>query len=133
MTRCYRKIRLLLLAFMATQIVLFVPVSSSWAKDLDTFDRFRSYPYLDRAYRAAAHENWADVEKLMAHLLSLVPENTEARHLIIQAQINQDHFADALDSAQKLPDNAEKTKSFRMCALNGLKHHHPPKATSAPG
>ncbi|RCK45626.1 hypothetical protein TH25_17900 [Thalassospira profundimaris] len=113
---------------MATQIVLFVPVSSSWAKDLDTFDRFRSYPYLDRAYRAAAHENWADVEKLMAHLLSLVPENTEARHLIIQAQINQDHFADALDSAQKLPDNAEKNKILQDVRLKWIETSPPPES-----
>lgn len=52
------------------------------AEPLTEFEQFRSYPYMDRSYREAKKGNWGEVEKLMRHLLSKVPNNDEALSLI---------------------------------------------------
>ena len=48
--------------------------ASVQAEPLTDFEQFRSYPYMDRGYREAKNGNWKEVERLMRHLLSKVPE-----------------------------------------------------------
>ncbi|AUG55403.1 NfrA family protein [Thalassospira marina] len=128
MTRPHRAIGLSLLALLATGVIPLAPVAPAHADSLDKFADFRSYPYLDRAYREARRENWAEVEKLMTHLLSLVPENTEARRLIVQAQTNQGHFDQALESANALPDGTQKRETLQELRIKWIETSTPTEA-----
>ncbi|MDF3935742.1 NfrA family protein [Pseudomonas citronellolis] len=65
------------------------------AQPLSDFQKFRSYPYMDRAYREAGKDNWPEVERLMRHLLGSVPNNQEARTLLVEALAKQRRYADA--------------------------------------
>lgn len=72
----------------------------SVAAPMSDFDRFRSFPYMDRSYREAKNNNWAEVERLTRHLLERVPNNDEARALLIQALAHQGRYRDAEQLAQ---------------------------------
>ncbi|CAD5107552.1 NfrA family protein [Zestomonas carbonaria] len=69
------------------------------AEPLSDFERFRSFPYLDRAYREADRQNWAEVERLMRFLLDKVPGNAEARALLVRALVKQRDYDGALETA----------------------------------
>ena len=102
--------RLLLAILLVTG---FWPVATSHAASLDKFADFRSYPYLDKAYREARRENWPEVDSLMTHLLGLVPENEEARRMQIQARLKQGHYEQALESANQLTDATQKQSTLQ--------------------
>ena len=53
-------------AWLLVVSLLALPVA---ADELSEFEQFRSFPYLDRAYRAVERDDWATVEQLMTHLL----------------------------------------------------------------
>lgn len=74
---------------------------SSLAAPLSDFERFRSYPYMERSYREAKQNNWAEVERLTRHLLQRVPNNDEARALLIQALLHQRRYRDAETMAEQ--------------------------------
>ncbi|MBH3426704.1 NfrA family protein [Pseudomonas alkylphenolica] len=82
----------LLLSIYAVQTVA-VPLSD--------FERFRSYPYMERSYREAKKDNWREVERLTRHLLERVPNNDEARVLLIQALAHQRRYRDAEQLAEQ--------------------------------
>ena len=66
------------------------------ALGLNQFEEFHSYPYLDKAYRAAEQRDWAQVQQLMEHLISQVPENVEAYRLLAQALAKQGNLDGAM-------------------------------------
>ncbi len=84
----------LLLAF-----CLFLPAIGS-AQPLDNFDEFRSYPFMERGYRAAEAEDWRKVEELMRFLLEKVPHHQEARGLLVQSLQNQGRYEEAAAAVQ---------------------------------
>ena len=72
-----------------------VATAAMAAEPLTGFQQFRSYPFLDRAYREAGRDNWAEVERLMRHLLERVPRNDEARSLLVEALAKQRRYREA--------------------------------------
>jgi len=104
------------------------PIGTAHSAALDKFADFRSYPYLDRAYHEAQKENWPEVEKLMAHLLNLVPQNDEARRMIIQAQLKQGHFAQAAQSANQLTDPIQQQSMLQELRIKWITQNPPPAA-----
>ncbi len=56
-----------------------LPVAAS--APMTDFQRFTSFPFMDRGYREARKDNWAEVERLTRHVLGRVPNNDEARAL----------------------------------------------------
>ncbi len=60
-----------------------LPVAAS--APMTDFQRFTSFPFMDRSYREARKDNWAEVERLTRHVLGRVPNNDEARALLVEA------------------------------------------------
>ncbi|AYC32036.1 phage receptor [Pseudomonas cavernae] len=77
------------------------------AEPLTDFQRFRSFPYLDRAYREADRQNWVEVERVTRHLLDRVPNNDEARALLVKALVKQGRFEAALENAHGLDSRSQ--------------------------
>lgn len=90
--------------------------ASSWvqAEPLTEFEQFRSFPYMDRSYREAKKGNWAEVERLMRHLLTKVPKNDEARALLVEALARQRRYKDAVQSLPDNPDNNDALLNLRL-------------------
>jgi len=91
-------------AWLLVVSLLALPVA---ADELSEFEQFRSFPYLDRAYRAVERDDWATVEQLMTHLLDRVPEQAEARRLLVQALAGQGRYAEAEREAARLAGTVE--------------------------
>ncbi|MGJ7518145.1 NfrA family protein [Pseudomonas baetica] len=98
--------------------------AASWvhAEPLTDFEQFRSFPYMDRSYREAKKGNWAEVERLMRHLLTLVPKNDEARALLVQALAKQRRYKDAV---QALPDNPQNSEALLNLRLTWIEQDPP--------
>ncbi|MBV6826685.1 phage receptor [Pseudomonas sp. PD9R] len=92
------------------------------AEPLTDFEQFRSFPYMDRSYREAKKGNWAEVERLMRHLLTLVPKNDEARALLVEALAKQRRYKDAV---QALPDNPENSEALLNLRLTWIEQDPP--------
>ena len=90
----------LLIVFSLAQVMVQAP---AWG--LSEFEEFRSYPYLDKAYRAAEQRDWAQVQQLMEHLISQVPENVEAYRLLAQALEKQGNLEGAVAALGALDAN----------------------------
>lgn len=90
--------------------------TSSWveAEPLTEFEQFRSFPYMDRSYREAKKGNWAEVERLMRHLLAKVPKNDEARALLVEALAKQRRYKDAVQALPDNPDNNDALLNLRL-------------------
>ncbi|RAI69239.1 phage receptor [Pseudomonas fluorescens] len=90
--------------------------TTAWvqAEPLTDFDQFRSYPYMDRSYREAKNGNWKEVERLMRHLLSKVPENDEARALLVQSLVKQRRYNDAVQALPDNPANGDALLNLRL-------------------
>lgn len=84
------------------------------AEPLTGFQQFRSYPFLDRAYREAGRDNWAEVERLMRHLLERVPRNDEARSLLVEALAKQRRYREAEALATQLSDGHDALLELRL-------------------
>lgn len=110
-------------ALMAGSLLLCLN-TTAWvqAEPLSDFDRFRSYPYMDRSYREAKNGNWKEVERLMRHLLSNVPENDEARALLVQSLVKQRRYNDAV---QALPDNPANSDALLNLRLTWIEQDPP--------
>lgn len=92
---------------------LFAPATFA-AEALTEFQQFRSYPFLDRAYREAQRQNWTEVERLMRHLLERVPNNDEARSLLVEALAKQRRYRDSEELAAQLSDGHEALFELRL-------------------
>jgi adsorption protein A len=90
--------------------------ASSWlqAAPLTDFDRFRSYPYMDRSYREVKQGNWPEVERLMRHLLTQVPNNEEARAMLVESLAKQHRYKDAVQALQDIPSNSDTLLDLRL-------------------
>jgi adsorption protein A len=84
------------------------------AEPLTEFEQFRSYPYMDRSYREAKKGNWGEVEKLMRHLLSKVPNNDEARALLVQSLARQRRYKEAVQALPDNPANSDALLNLRL-------------------
>lgn len=107
-------------------LLLVVGSTSMAAQELSDFEKFRSYPYLDRAYREAGKHNWGEVERLMRHLLQSVPNNQEARVLLVEALAKQRRYADAEQVAAADAGNARALLELRLA---WIEQDPPPPAT----
>ncbi|MVV52199.1 phage receptor [Pseudomonas sp. PB120] len=98
--------------------------AATWvqAEPLSDFEQFRSFPYMDRSYREAKKGNWAEVERLMRHLLTKVPKNDEARALLVEALAKQRRYKDAV---QALPDNPENSDALLNLRLTWIEQDPP--------
>lgn len=99
--------------------------AATWvqAEPLSDFEQFRSYPYMDRSYREAKKGNWAEVERLMRHLLAKVPKNDEARALLVESLAKQRRYKDAV---QALPDNPNNSDALLNLRLTWIEQDPPP-------
>lgn len=90
--------------------------ATSWvaAAPLSDFEQFRSFPYMDRSYREAKKGNWAEVERLMRHVLTIVPKNEEARTLLVEALAKQRRYNEAVQALPDNPDNNEALLNLRL-------------------
>ncbi|KAF1029731.1 MAG: Bacteriophage adsorption protein A [Pseudomonas sp.] len=84
------------------------------AEPLSDFEQFRSYPYMDRSYREAKKGNWREVERLTRHLLDSVPNNQEARDLLVQALAKQRRYKDAAQALASQPADSEALLNLRL-------------------
>ncbi|NUU35084.1 phage receptor [Pseudomonas sp. C2B4] len=98
--------------------------AATWvhAEPLTDFEQFRSFPYMDRSYREAKKGNWAEVERLMRHLLEKVPNNDEARALLVEALAKQRRYKDAV---QALPDNPQNSDALLNLRLTWIEQDPP--------
>lgn len=104
------------------------PLAQAADDQLSEFQRFRSFPYLDKGYKEAKKNNWAEVERLMRHLLDRVPNNTEARALLIQSLSKQRRFADAEREAQALAGTDAGAQVLTELRLDLIENGPPPEA-----
>lgn len=104
------------------------PLAQAADDQLSEFQRFRSFPYLDKGYKEAKKNNWAEVERLMRHLLDRVPNNTEARALLIQSLSKQQRFADAEREAQALAGTDAGARVLTELRLDLIENGPPPEA-----
>lgn len=104
------------------------PLAQAADDPLTEFQRFRSFPYLDKGYKEAKKNNWANVERLMRHLLSRVPNNTEARALLVQSLARQQRYADAEKEAQALAGTDAGAQALTELRLDLIGNGPPPEA-----
>ncbi|WP_191486724.1 NfrA family protein [Pseudomonas sp. FEN] len=90
--------------------------AASWvdAAPLSDFDQFRSYPYMDRSYREAKNGNWSEVERLMRHLLTQVPDNEEARAMLVESLAKQRRYKEAVQALPDTPGNRDALLELRL-------------------
>lgn len=96
--------------------LLFSLSLNTWAQaePLSDFEKFRSFPYMDRSYREAKKGNWAEVERLMRHVLSKVPKNDEARALLVESLARQRRYKDAVQTLPDTPKNSDALLNLRL-------------------
>jgi hypothetical protein len=90
------------------------------------FQRFTSYPFMERGYREAQRDNWAEVERLTRHVLKRVPNNNEARALLAEALAHQRRYKDAEAIADDLDDNPEHADALLELRLTWIEQDPPP-------
>ena len=65
--------------------------------------RFRSFPFVDKAYQALRNDESVKAEKLARHVLEEIsPHVIEARVIVVQALDRQGRYEEALDMAATL-------------------------------
>ena len=94
------------------------------AAPMSDFERFRSFPYIDRSYREAQKDNWPEVERLTRYLLDKVPNNDEARSLLIQALARQNRYDEAEQLAAAQGKDSEQLLELRLTRIE----QDPPEA-----
>jgi len=96
------------------------------AAPMTDFQRFTSYPFLERSYREAKKDNWTEVERLTRHVLGRVPNNDEARALLIEALAHQRRYKDAEAMAEALGDGPEYADALLELRLTWIEQDPPP-------
>lgn len=90
------------------------------------FQRFTSYPFMERSYREAKKDNWAEVERLTRHVLGRVPNNDEARALLVEALAHQRRYKEAEALAEQLGDSPEHANALLELRLTWIEQDPPP-------
>jgi len=103
--------------------LLLGPISALAAQGnpLSEVQRFRSYPFIDKAYQALRNDEPVEAEKLARHVLDEIsPHVIEARVIVVQALDRQGRYEEALDMAASLPpgDQAALVQSLRLNWIN---------------
>ncbi|MEE1923075.1 phage receptor [Pseudomonas sp. 148P] len=101
----------------ATSLLLCLSGLQAVAAPMTDFERFRSYPYMDRSYREAKKDNWAEVERLTRYLLDRVPNNDEARALLIQAIAHQGRYQEAEAMAEAQGQDSDVLLELRLARI----------------
>ncbi|MBV4543055.1 phage receptor [Pseudomonas vlassakiae] len=102
------------------------------AAPMSEFQRFTSYPFMERSYREAKKDNWAEVERLTRHVLSRVPNNDEARSLLVEALAHQRRYKDAEAMAEQLGNGSEYADALQELRLTWIEQD-PPAASQVEG
>lgn len=113
----------------ATSLLLCLCGAQAVAAPMTDFERFRSYPYMDRSYREAKKDNWAEVERLTRYLLERVPNNDEARALLIQAIAHQGRYQEAEQMAEAQGQDSDVLLELRLTRIE----EDPPSADVVEG
>ncbi|MFJ4345146.1 phage receptor [Pseudomonas sp. NPDC089401] len=100
--------------------------SSALAAPMTDFQRFTSYPFMERGYREAKKDNWAEVERLTRHVLGRVPNNDEARALLVEALAHQRRYKEAQALAEQLDDGPEHADALLELRLTWIEQDPPP-------
>jgi adsorption protein A len=95
------------------------------AAPMTEFQRFTSYPFMERSYREAKKDNWAEVERLTRHVLSRVPNNDEARSLLVEALAHQRRYKDAEAMAEQLGKGPEYANALQELRLTWIEQDPP--------
>lgn len=101
-----------------------LPVAAS--APMTDFQRFTSFPFMDRSYREARKDNWAEVERLTRHVLGRVPNNDEARALLVEALAHQRRYKDAEALAEQLDGSPEYADALLELRLAWIEQDPPP-------
>ncbi|MCE0910509.1 MULTISPECIES: phage receptor [Pseudomonas] len=101
-----------------------LPVAAS--APMTDFQRFTSFPFMDRSYREARKDNWAEVERLTRHVLGRVPNNDEARALLVEALAHQRRYKDAEALAEQLQGSPEYADALLELRLTWIEQDPPP-------
>lgn len=101
-----------------------LPVAAS--APMTDFQRFTSFPFMDRSYREARKDNWAEVERLTRHVLGRVPNNDEARALLVEALAHQRRYKEAQALAEQLGDSPEYADALLELRLTWIEQDPPP-------
>ncbi|POG10383.1 phage receptor [Pseudomonas putida] len=102
------------------------------AAPMTEFQRFTSYPFMERSYREAKKDNWAEVERLTRHVLSRVPNNDEARTLLVEALAHQRRYKEAEAMAEQFGDGPEYANALLELRLTWIEQD-PPAASQVEG
>ncbi|WP_060484581.1 phage receptor [Pseudomonas sp. NBRC 111123] len=95
------------------------------AAPMTEFQRFTSYPFMERSYREAKKDNWAEVERLTRHVLTRVPNNDEARALLVEALAHQRRYKEAEAMAEQLGDGPEYANALLELRLTWIEQDPP--------
>lgn len=101
-----------------------LPVDAS--APMTDFQRFTSFPFMDRGYREAKKDNWAEVERLTRHVLGRVPNNDEARALLVEALAHQRRYKEAEALAAQLDGSPEYADALLELRLTWIEQDPPP-------
>ncbi|NIF25204.1 phage receptor [Pantoea sp. Tr-811] len=99
--------------------------STALAAPMTDFQRFTSYPFMERSYREAKQNNWAEVERLTRHVLGRVPNNDEARALLVEALAHQRRYQEAQALAEQLGDGPEYADALLELRLTWIEQDPP--------
>jgi len=108
-----------------TGLLLCSTALPSLAAPMTDFQRFTSYPFMERSYREAKKDNWAEVERLTRHVLGRVPNNDEARALLVEALAHQRRYKEAQALAEQL-DGPEHADALLQLRLTWIEQDPPP-------
>ena len=114
------------LSFTLCGLLLCSTALATQAAPMTDFQRFTSYPFMERSYREAKKDNWAEVERLTRHVLSRVPNNDEARALLVEALAHQRRYKDAEAMAEQLGNGPEYANALQELRLTWIEQDPPP-------
>lgn len=114
------------LSLAVASLLLCSSVFAAPTAPMTDFQRFTSFPFMERSYREAQKDNWAEVERLTRHVLKRVPNNNEARALLAQALAHQRRYKEAEAIAEDLDDNPEHADALLELRLTWIEQDPPP-------
>lgn len=115
-----------------TGLLLCTTALPALAAPMTDFQRFTSYPFMERGYREAKKDNWAEVERLTRHVLGRVPNNDEARALLVEALAHQRRYKEAEALAEQLGSGTEHADALLELRLTWIEQD-PPAASQVEG